>query len=435
MNDARMESGSTKHALRAQIGFAVLACAASGAHASGFQLLEQGAAGLGVAYAGAAAALHDASTVYWNPAGQVLLPAGVQGVAAGAYIMPSARFENDGTSTFGALGNGGQGGESAFVPSMFATWKLDPKWAVGIALNAPFGLGTGWDARWAGQFHAVKSEIQTMAINPTVSYRVSDGISIGGGISYQRMKAELTNAAVISPPFPTSVVGSGRVAGDDWGWGWNLGTMIELGPHTHMGITYRSAIKYTIDGDLGFSGFPAAVPSRQVTADVELPQTLSIAAAHRVDPRLRLLADWTWTGWDGIRELRVVDKATGTTVTNTTLAFKNSWRVGAGVEYAIDKPWLLRAGIAYDTTPVQDAYRTPRLPDNDRTWLSIGARYAPGPTSAWWLDFGYTHIFISDASSNLPYAGAPTGEAARGALRGSYKNSVDIVAAQVGFRF
>jgi len=417
------------------LGAATLACAASGALASGFQIQEQSASGLGVAYAGPAGARHDASTVFWNPAGQVLMPMGVHGAAAGAFIVPSSRFRNDGGSTFGTLGEGGQGGERAFVPALYGSWRLHPDWAVGLAINAPFGLGTEWDATWAGQFHAVRSELQTLNLNPTVSWRIADRISIGAGISYQRLSAELTNRAVLAPPFPASVVGTGRIEGDDWGWGWNLGAMMALGTQTQLGVTYRSRIRYTLEGDLTFQGFPAAVPARRVAADVDLPETLSIGVSHRFDPSLRMLADWTWTGWDGIGELRVVDRASGATVTNTALGFRNSWRAGLGLEYAVNKPWLLRAGLAYDTTPVRDEYRTPRLPDTDRVWLSIGARYAPGPTSRWWLDVGYTHVFMSDGPSNLPYSGASAAEAARGALRGTYRNSVDILAAQVGVRF
>jgi len=425
------QSGSP---LSAALAAAVLGCACSGALASGFQLQEQSASGLGLAYSGQAAAAHDASTVFWNPAGMSMLP-GIQGAAALSYIRPSTRFGDAGTSTFGALGFGGQGGESAVVPAVYATWRLDPNWTLGFGMNAPFGLGTEWDSTWAGQFHAVKSQIETLALNPTVSYRVSDALSLGAGISYQRMTAELTNRAVLAPPFPATLVGSGRIEGEDWGWGWNVGALLALSEATRMGITYRSRISYSLEGDLSFSGFPANVPSRQVVADVELPQTLSIAVSHRVDPKTRLLADWSWTGWDVIRELRVVDRATGATVTNTTLEFKNSWRAGVGVEYALSQPWLLRAGVAYDTTPVQDAYRSPRLPDADRVWLSFGARYTPGPTANWWLDVGYAHIFIDEASSNLPFAGAPASEAARGALRGTYTGSVDIVSAQVGLRF
>ena len=84
-----------------------------------------------------------------------------------------------GGSTYDALGNGGQGGESAFVPALYGTWMIDPQWSVGLAINAPFGLGTEWDSRWAGQFHGIKSEIETLNINPTVSFKVNNMISLG----------------------------------------------------------------------------------------------------------------------------------------------------------------------------------------------------------------------------------------------------------------
>jgi long-chain fatty acid transport protein len=104
--------------------------------------------------------------------------------------------------------------------------------------------------------------------------------------------------------------------------------------------------------------------------------------------------------------------------------------MGLGLEYQLNQPWLLRTGIAYDTSPVQDTYRTPRLPDNDRFWLSVGARYQPGPT--WWLDFGYTYIWVDDASSNLQ----PTGtDAFRGNLIGTYKANVQILGVQASLKF
>ncbi len=116
------------------------------------------------------------------------------------------------------------------------------------------------------------------------------------------------------------------------------------------------------------------MPTRAVSAEVKLPDTYSIAVSHRIDPSLRVLADWTYTGWSSIQDLRIVDKASGAPVSTTRLGFSNAWRVGVGGEYAASERWLLRAGVAYDTTPVQDAYRTPRLPDSDRTWLAFGAR-------------------------------------------------------------
>ena len=113
---------------------------------------------------------------------------------------------------------------------------------------------------------------------------------------------------------------------------------------------------------------------------------------------------------------------------STPLNFRTSWRVGGGVEYEVNPMWLLRGGLAYDTTPVQDAFRTPRLPDEDRIWLAVGARYKPTPN--FWLDLGYTHIWLSDANSNLP--GPPP---VPGTLVGKYKADIDIIGVQGSFRF
>lgn len=446
----------TRTVVAAAVGSA-LAGWGGAASASGFQLQEQSASGLGVAYSGQAAAVHDASTVFWNPAGMSLLP-GIQGAAALHYIIPDTKFTSSGPlpggSTYNAFGNGGQGGESAFVPALYGTWMINPQWSVGLAINAPFGLATEWDTTWAGQYHAIKSEVETLNINPSVSFKVNNNIALGAGVSYQQLKATLSNAVPSatpgacpgfagSPTFPGVPAGAypcslarpvtGQVEGDDWAWGWNVGALFDFGQGTRVGLTYRSTISYTIEGDLTYNGAqsPAAPVGQNVKAEIKLPDTFSVGLSHRFNPQWRVLADYTWTGWDSIQTLDIQSQSTGATLSSTALQFKNSWRVGVGAEYQINQPWLLRAGLAYDTTPVQDAFRTPRLPDNDRTWLSVGARFQSNPT--WWLDFGYTYIWVSDASSQLQPTGA--GVFAPGTLVGSYKANVQILAAQVSFKF
>ena len=84
---------------------------------------------------------------------------------------------------------------------------------------------------------------------------------------------------------------------------------------------------------------------------------------------------------------------------------------------------LLRTGLAYDRSPVQDEYRTPRLPDSDRIWLAFGARYQPGPTM--WFDFGYTYLFVDDASSHLQPPGPLPGT-----LNGTYTGDVQVLGVQ-----
>jgi long-chain fatty acid transport protein len=433
MERTKVRTSAIQKKLAAVAVGALFASAGSTAFASGFQLQEQSASGLGVAYSGQSAAVHDASTVFWNPAGMSLLP-GKQGVAALHYIMPDTKFSDAGTSLLSPLnlGNGGQGGEDALVPALYGTWMINPQWSVGLAINAPYGLATEWDTPWVGHLHAIRSEIKTLNLNPTVSFKVNNMISLGAGLSYQRLEAELTSAA------NAAATNIAKVEGDDWAWGWNIGALINVGPATRIGLTYRSAIKYEVEGDITFSSPAAAALQSNVKADIKLPQVFAVGLSHQLNQQTRLLADWTWTGWDSIQNLDILRTSgalSGQLATTTSLNFDNSWRAGFGVEYQLNQPWLLRAGVAYDTTPVQDAFRTPRLPDENRWWLAVGARYMPTPASNWWLDVGYTHIFISDASSNLPPAGAPAAEVARGALRGTYEASVDILAAQIGVKF
>ena len=390
--------------------------------ASGFQLMDHSASGLGVAFAGMAAAAQDASTAYWNPAAMSQLP-GVQAAAALIYIAPKTEFKDSGLSVPGSarLGDGGDGGENAWVPAAYVTWMLSPQWSVGLAVNVPYGLETKWDTPWAGQLFAVKSQIETLNLNPSLSFKVNDMLSLGAGFSYERIKATLTSAVGVSPPgFPTPIA---KIEGDDWELGWNIGALVDFRQGTRLGLTYRSTIDYTLAGQFTVPGMRLPV-----NADVKVPDTFSVALSHQFTPDTRVLADWTWTGWDSIQDLPIVYALTGTEINNTELKFEDSWRAGLGVEHQLNPSWLLRGGVAYDHTPVQDAYRTPRLPDEDRTWLAFGVRYQPERNSAWWVDVSYSHIWVDDAESNLR-------EPRRGALLGTYEADIDIVAAQISLRY
>jgi long-chain fatty acid transport protein len=286
-----------------------------------------------------------------------------------------------------------------------------------------------------------------------VAWKINNAVSVGAGLNAQRLSAELSNAVsyravalasgigAIIAGTPAGSEGVATVEGDDWGWGWNAGVVVNFSPATRLGVSYRSRIEYSLDGDVTFGNRPAAlgavpqVADGSVTADIELPDTFSLALSHQADPRLQLLADWTWTGWDSIQDLTIVRTSgplAGQTLTSTALRFKNSWRAGLGANYQLNPAWKLRAGAAYDTTPVQDEFRTPRLPDADRTWLAVGAQWHFAPQAA--LDFGYAYLFIKDASTNLPNQ-ETAASAPRGSLVGNYEANAQILSAQIRWSF
>ncbi|HET9463469.1 MAG TPA: outer membrane protein transport protein [Thiobacillus sp.] len=378
------------------------------AQAAGFALIEQNASGLGNAYAGQAAAATDASTIFFNPAGMTMLP-DRQVVLVGNLIKHKAEFS--GTSLIGG-GDGGDAGDLALVPNAYFAFRLAPDMHLGVGLNAPFGLKTEYDPTWAGRTQAIKSELKTINLNPSIAWKASESFSLGAGLSIQYAEATLTNS---------TGAGLATVKGDDYGWGYNLGALWQVSEATRIGLAYRSEVEQTLGGAVGFSAF--TVLNGPVNAELTLPDSASLSLFHKLSSKWDLLADVAWTGWSDFRELRIVRTNGNVLGTPTEENWNDSYRYSVGANYHFNDTLTLRGGVAFDETPVPDAYRTARIPDEDRAWIAFGAQYRLSPQSV--LDVGYAHLFIEDASINEGAA----------VLVGSYESSVDILSAQFTLGF
>ena len=394
---------------RLALGLA-LAGVAGLTHAAGFALIEQNASGLGNAFAGQAASAQDASTIFFNPAGMTLLP-DRQLVVAGHLIKPQAEFS--GTSNIGG-GDGGDAGGLALVPNAYFAYRLTPDIHVGIGMNAPFGLKTEYDSTWAGRTQAIKSELKVINLNPSIAWKASESLSLGAGLSLQYAKATLTNLA--------GAAGLATIEGDDYSWGFNLGALWQLSDATRIGLAYRSEVEQKLEGTAQFSVVSAL--NGPVTADLTLPDSASLSLLHKLSPRLELLADITWTGWSDFHELRI-KRTTGATLGLTPENWSDNYRYSVGANYRLNDQLTLRGGVAYDETPVSDAFRTARIPDESRTWVAFGAQYRLSGKSA--IDVGYAHLFVQDARINKTESGV--------VLTGTYDASVDILSAQFTHSF
>ncbi|HEX7454993.1 MAG TPA: outer membrane protein transport protein [Gallionella sp.] len=428
------------------VASALLVMAGSAA-ASGFALIEQSGSGLGNAFAGGAASAEDASTIFYNPAGMSRL-SGMQITVAGSMIRPSAKFTGTASGLaplqVAGAGTGGDAGSWALVPNAYFTMEVNPKMHFGLGINAPFGLQTQYDANWMGRFQAIKSKLQTINLNPSVSYQVSDAVSIGAGVNYQRITGELSSATNYSAaafsaggaPLLGAIGGAGKegistLTGSDSAWGYNFGALFNLSPQTRVGVAYRSRIKYNLSGNVSFTSVPpalaAVLANQPVTLAITMPDTFSVSGFHQLDDKWDLMADATWTGWSVFQQLNVL-KTNGTSLSAPTPEnWKDTWRVSAGATYHYSSEWLARTGVAFDQAPVSDPFRTVRIPDANRTWLSLGGQYKPSKESA--LDFGYAHLFVSNAPLNQSAAANPD-LAGKGYLLGNYNNSVDILSVQ-----
>lgn len=375
---------------------ALLLLAFSGAaSAAAFQLLEQNASGLGTAYAGSAAVADNASTIYFNPAGMTQL-GGYQLSAGLTGVRPSYEYRDQ-----AGVKSGGDAGSWGAVPNAYLSGQLTKDLFVGVGVSAPFGLATEYDSAWAGRLIAINSKITTVNLNPSIAYRVNDKVSLGFGLNYQKIDAELTRTGV-------------DLKGDDTSWGWNAGALFTLSPAMRVGVSYRSPIKYTLEGTLNGS-----LPIR---ADVKLPDTFILSVWQQVSDRWEAMGDLSYTRWGSLDSLTVVSRNSGAPIcAPEVFNYENSWRFAWGAAYKASQSAKVKFGIAFDRTPVRDQYRSPRVPDNNRLWLSLGGQWNTGSYGK--VDVGYSYLYVLDPVISQP------------GLLGKYDASAHVLGAQysVGF--
>ncbi|UCF90078.1 MAG: outer membrane protein transport protein [Desulfobacterales bacterium] len=430
----------------------IVACLAGPALAGGFLLFEQSVKGLGNAFAGGAAVAEDATTIFYNPAGITRLP-GSQFEFGAHYIIPSAEFDNKGSTTSPLVGGapltGGDGddaGVAAVVPHLYYAQEITDKFHAGIGINSPFGLETDYDKGWVGRYHALKSRLLTINFNPSLAFKVNDLMSVGAGFNAQYFDTKLTNAVDFGTigaiggagTIPQTLDGLAQVQGDDWGFGYNFGFLVTPTDNFRLGFAYRSAIDFKVDGEADFSTPAPAIPLAVATglvdtdakADITLPATASLSAYWQIHRKWAIMGDIFWTQWSQLDEIRI-ELDTGPEVV-TTLKWKDTLRYALGVSYFHDPQWTFRIGTAFDETPIPNARRrTPRIPGNDRIWATVGASYRFSERLG--VDLAYAHLFVDDPE--IRKSGTDPEDVTRGALRGDYDAGVNIVSAQVSWQF
>ncbi len=481
---------------RSRLTLTVLTLVAAGAfapqaQASGFQLREQSPSAQGNAFAGVSAGGNDISSMFFNPAVMTQF-SGNQFAIGGSYVGLSAEYSNGTASRTPALlalgfnpsylpisgqPTHGNAAISAVLPAINLMYSLNKDLKVGFSVNVPFGLTTEYDGDWIGRYHALKSELKTIDLSPSIAYRFSPEWSGGVAFIARKADAELTNgvdygtalglaagaqfaAAGLSttiPPggqnsaaasaamaiggVPGGYDGKAGLKGDGWGYGFKVGLIWEPTQAFKIGLAHQSAMTMTLKGDASFE-IPASLPATGAaslaakglkngggSAELNLPGTTSLGLNYNVSDTFSLQGEAALSTWSRFAELRVKFD-TGAPDSITAENWQDTWFYSLGGTWKMNQAWTLRAGLAFDQSAADDNHRTPRIPDNDRKWVSFGASYTHSKAIS--MDFGYTHIFVEDGKVNLSSAGD---NITRGSLTGTIKAAINILAAQVRYSF
>ncbi|CAH0990427.1 47 kDa outer membrane protein [Sinobacterium norvegicum] len=364
-----------------------IAAATSQVNAAGFAINEHSAAGLGRANAGEAAIADDASTISHNPAGLTRIKTNTV-TGALAYVDPTVKIDGPTDSL-----SSSSSAPSAVVPAGYFAAPINDKLVLGLGMYSDFGFKTDYDKDFGALASADVSDIVAYYLTGSMGYKVTDQLSLGLGISVVHATAELSSA------LPGGEVNLMQLEGDDTTYGWNVGALYEFNEATRVGLSYKSEVKLSFDGDIKSDFIPAW--NAGGSADLDLPAMLELAGYHDINDQFAVHASIQRTYWSSFEELAIkVDNNGGTQVPVVIEDYQDVMRYSVGATYTLNPEWTLRAGIAYDETPSTDEHRTLRLPDSSRVLYSVGATWNVSDKMN--IDAGYQYVDGETSSIEEP---------------------------------
>ena len=358
--------------MKAAAAAVMAVCAASAAQAAGFMLTEQSAGSLGRAYAGVGVDGTDISGVFYNPATMTLHP-GTQFQAGFVAVGLDLAYEGDGVTENGAA-------NTQPIPFGYISHQMTDNMWIGLAMTVPFGMGTDYSENWALAGRGISAKVLTFDFNPNVAWKLSDTLSLGAGMSLQYASADLKLKKSQSIESMGSATFDSEIDADSIAWGFNVGLMWSPLDNLRFGLSYRSRVNHNADGDLiidngkmNVDAFPMLAGKFDATATLSTPAWAMATAAWDVNDLVSLYATFRWTDWSIFSELKINSDLPSEPIVNK---WQDTYLFSVGTDLRFTNWWTFRAGIGYETSPIDDPKtRTAIIPDADRWWFALGSSF------------------------------------------------------------
>lgn len=408
------------------------------AMSAGFALNEQSISGMGTSFAGRSSSADDATTLFGNPAGMSRLKReevsfGMAAISAKTDIKDTSAFTPQGPGGLRAPVGGSNDGDMVpvtAVPMGYYVKPIDDKWAIGVGVYVPFGLIADYESGFQGRYHGDYSEVRVITVQPTVSYRFNEKLSIGFGPTLNRIDGELQSATI--NPIPGGNDGRVKVKGDDTEVGFNAGILYELTPQTRMGLTYRSKVEYTLEGDTelkeGFNQLGVA-GKYDASLDLTTPESIDLSVTHELNDQWTLYAGAMLTRWSRFEAIVIDNEGLPSGPLNPIIEeqdWHDTWSYAIGTAYKLNREWTLRTGLAFDQSPTNNLHRSPRIPTGDRTAVSFGLGW--NPTDDVTVDLAYSYLWEEETKVRREHP-------SKGIYNATYENSAHGFGAALSYRF
>jgi long-chain fatty acid transport protein len=339
---------------------------ASQSMAGGLWITEYGQPTQGRAGAGETTGNGDATDAFLNPSALPKLEKPELLISA-AVIAPKIEFDVERSGIVNGDGDGGNAADPAPGGSVFYAHPLSDRLAFGISGLALTGSVLDYDDDWAGRFQVQDVSILVIGAIPSIGYRVTDKFYVGAAVPVMYSELDM-DVAVPDALTPVEREGKINLDGNDVQVAGSLSFLYEFTERTRLGGRATSKFAFEYDGNV----------STELLGEVGVQTDLTMAAIARVGLSHDLNDTWslhaTW-GWDNWSELEDVFIATNTRGASLPRKWDDTYHYALGADYRLNRQWTLRAGVAYDTNPVDEKDRTADMPIDEQYRYAVGFDY------------------------------------------------------------
>lgn len=347
----------------------------------------------------AVAGVEDPSAVYVNPAAITQVD--------GNQILGGLTYVN----TISSIKNGGAKSRNIhdddFLPNLFANYHIPgTQFSIGIGSYAPFGLATSYEPDAFTRYAALRSELRTLFITPTVAWEPLPYFSIGGGVSFVHASGTLSRAIFFGP------FGDGklRITDTDNAYGYKIGFLVKPNDSIRFGLTYTSHVDLNFkSADVKFADAPGAGGASTTTKasgiHLPIPPVINVGVHWEIDPKWAIELQYDYTRWSKFEHLKASFSSPlpglGGAVPITGFLIPQNWKntssLRFGTAYKVTNDFELRAGLGLDETPIPSSTLGPAIPGADYLTLTVGAGYSWERLK---IDMGYMAVFYKTRTVN-----------------------------------
>lgn len=397
--------------------FSILILGTAVMHAGGYRISIQGQKALAMGHTGVAV-LNSSELVFFNPAGLIHLEDRFNISAGVSGVFSNVAYQNEMTGA-NAMTDSPMGTPLNF----YASYKATDWLAVGLGVYTPYGSTVEYEDDWAGSHLVNNIDLQAIYIQPTVSVKITDKFSVGGGPIYvtgsvnfnRNLNRTLTDLE--GNRSEVTIDASGVSS-----WGWTASTMFKVTDNLTVGANYRSEIILDAeDGDADFENIPntplAPFEDTTFNASLPLPAEMTVGFSYSCEKWL-FAFDFNRAFWNVYESLDIDFANPDIPDSQNIRNYKNASTYRFGVQYTATDMFTLRAGYYFDESPVQDGYFAPETPRNDSNGYTAGLTF--NVTDRLGIDASFLYLHFKEVDASYDFY---TENGQQVPFRGTYKSN------------